>query len=98
MVNSNPGFDYFTTPQYNILVTASDGEYSVTETLVVDIIPSEYAPFFTNLPDAVHVAENLPAGHLVMTVEAVDVNAGDVVNYALLSLGVPFAIDSSSEY
>ena len=97
VVAANPGFDYFTTPQYTILVTVDDGANTVTDTLLIDIIPSLHAPVFTNLPNVTSVMENLPQGHLVMTVEGMDVNPGDVVTYALLNSGVPFSLNTTSK-
>ena len=80
-VKANPNLDYeLGTKQFVMTVSVSDGHFTETVALTIDVVEVPEPPTFTNLPAAISVTEDATlATGVIFTVMATDEDAGDVV-------------------
>ena len=71
LVESTQVLDYETVNYYSLTVSVSDGSVSISTSLTISVSNTNDAPYVTNLPGNVSVAEN------DVTAAVIDVNAGD---------------------
>ncbi|XP_076877652.1 cadherin EGF LAG seven-pass G-type receptor 1 isoform X2 [Brachyhypopomus gauderio] len=97
--------DYEMIREYNLRVKAQDGgrpplinNTGMVTVQVVDV--NDNAPMFVSTPFQASVLENVPVGHSVIHVQAIDADSGDNAHleYSLtdLSPGFPFVINNST--
>ena len=83
---------------YQIIITATDGEYSASQSIVIAV--SDYndeAPQFTSPSSQAVDYTTVQVGDIVYTAQATDADAGDQITYALGGAdGGYFTFDSSS--
>ena len=68
---------------YQISVTASDGEYDTTQSLSITITDANEAPVFTSASAQAVDYTSVRVGDIVYTAVAIDADSGDEVRYAL---------------
>ena len=68
---------------YQISVTASDGEYDTTQSLSITITDANEAPVFTSANAQAVDYTSVRVGDIVYTAVAIDADSGDEVRYAL---------------
>ncbi|XP_077992041.1 protocadherin Fat 4-like [Glandiceps talaboti] len=73
-VSDNPGFDYESIDQYTIILEATDGEFTATGTLNVDIVDADEPPRFVDDIQNVFIRED----QMIGTVLSVDWAVVDV--------------------
>lgn len=78
---ANPGFDYDTTSNYDLSITCSDGDLTVTKSLYVFLVKNN-PPVFQNLQNATVLSTNVNVGYNVFTVISTDVE-GDSLSYTM---------------
>jgi VCBS repeat-containing protein len=90
--------NFETTSSYTLTLTVSDGlETSVVETITINIVDQNEAPVLNPSP-VLSINENSANGTLVGTITGSDVDAGDVVQYSIVSSSPvsPFSIDAAT--
>ena len=85
-VNAGNFLDCETTCAYTITVAVSDGQYTSTGLVIVELNDiNESAPRFTKTSFSFSVKENSPANSLVGQATATDGDPGDTLTYAITS-------------
>ena len=95
LVETTQVLDYETVNYYSLTVSVSDGSVSISTSLTLSVSNTNDAPYVTNLPGNVSVAEN------DVTVAVIDVNAsdpdGDNITFSLSGTGSDdFLINSAT--
>uniref|UniRef100_W5KPZ0 Cadherin EGF LAG seven-pass G-type receptor 1 n=1 Tax=Astyanax mexicanus TaxID=7994 RepID=W5KPZ0_ASTMX len=100
----NP-LDYEMIREYNLRIKAQDGGrpplINGTGMVVVQVVDvNDNAPMFVSTPFQASVLENVPVGHSVIHIQAIDADSGDnaLLEYRLTdtSPGFPFVINNST--
>lgn len=100
----NP-LDYEMIREYNLRIKAQDGGrpplINGTGLVVVQVVDvNDNAPMFVSTPFQASVLENVPVGHSVIHIQAIDADSGDnaLLEYCLTdtSPGFPFIINNST--
>jgi hypothetical protein len=99
-VSLNGELDYDMTPSYSFSLVCSDGLYTATSRVVVEVLPvNDHLPRFEHeeYKFSVNRADPLPSDTIIGTVKATDsdVQVGGTVSYSL-DHGSKFTIDSES--
>ena len=95
LVESTQVLDYETVNYYSLTVSVSDGSVSISTSLTISVSNTNDAPYVTNLPGNVGIAEN------DVTAAVIDVNAsdpdGDNITFSLSGTGSDdFRINSAT--
>nr|XP_006817436.1 PREDICTED: uncharacterized protein LOC102809566 [Saccoglossus kowalevskii] len=77
-ISNNPAFDFEDVQQYSLVLEATDGEFTATGTLNVDIVDTEEPPKFVNDNQDVHIDEEQVVGTLV-TIDFDVIDVDDVL-------------------